>query len=62
MSAIIDASPKLRGLGKDLQDLQDFLELKSLGSHRYLYNPEGTLSNLLFVVIVVVVVDYYFQF
>ena len=62
VSAIIDASPKLRGLGKDLQDLQDFLELKSLGSHRYLYNPEGTLSNLLFVVIVVVVVDYYFQF
>ena len=60
MSAIIDASPKLRGLGKDLQDLQDFLELKSLGSHRYLYDPEGTLSNLLFVV--VVVVDYYFQF
>ena len=62
VSAIIDASPKLRGLGKDLQDLQIFLELKSLGSHRYLYNPEGTLSNLLFVVIVVVVVDYYFQF
>ena len=62
VSAIIDASPKLRGLGKDLQDLQDFLELKSLGSHRYLYNPEGTSSNLLFVVIVVVVVDYYFQF